>query len=132
MKRSWDDNLDVSPQKKKRKEIPKSSLFLPINTGLTYSDIIGFRVIQGFKGQLPNTQDFMTQEEAESFLKSNHMNFHFGIIRALLKQIGFYLEDEYGSILDTNSNKRYQYINMTRVSEWDLTNLNYQPIFKMI
>ena len=133
MKRSPDNINFEDVSKKLKMEHPISiSYFLPINSGLTYTNIIGFRVIEGIKQRPPTIKDFLTLEEAEEYLLMSEIKSDYSLIRALVNQKGFYLEDTNGKIIDINTNKRYHFVNVSRISELDLSYLNYQPIFQMI
>lgn len=130
MKRGLDDNLIHSSKKTKLSSL-LSSYFISINTGLTYSSILGYRVIIGDSKTPPEVKDFNSQAEAEKYLGDFPLKYDYCLIRALVFQDGFYLEDKQGEIVDVNSGKKYQFINKTRVSEWDLNKLDYKPVFKI-
>ena len=133
MKHFIDDKQSKSLSKKIKSSHSFSlSYFLPINSGLIYSNIIGYRVIQGTRECPPTVRDFETLKDAEKYLRFSEINSDYNLIRALVKQNGFYLEDKHGSIVDINTKKKYQFINSSRVSEWELNYLDYKPIFQMI
>jgi len=131
MKRPLSEKSESSFTKKFK--IEKSfSYYLPINSGLTFSKVLGYRVIEGEEPkQCTLINDFESLSQAEEFVKKNNNNCNFRIIRAIVFQDGFYLEDNHGAILDTNKNIRYSYINRQRVSEWDLSLINYKPVFRL-
>lgn len=129
MKRSLSDPLINSS---KRSKSSLSPYFLPINTGLTYCSILGYRVIVGNKEYSPEIKDFNSQKEAEVYLHNCPLIYDYCLVRALVSQEGFYLEDQEGGVIDINTGKKYQFVNKHRVSEWDLNKLDYKPIFKMI
>ena len=131
MKRVLNENSNQSSKKTKESPSLLSSHFLTINTGLTYSSILGYRVIIGNGEYFPEIRDFNSQTEAEKYLGNYSLKYDYCLIRALVFQEGFYLEDEQGKIVDINTGKKYQFINKTRVSEWDLNKLDYNPVFKM-
>lgn len=131
MKRVLNENSNQSSKKTKESPSLLSSRFLTINSGLTYSSILGYRVIIGSNQYFPEIRDFNSQVEAEKFLGNYTLKYDYGLIRALVFQEGFYLEDEQGEIVDINTGKKYHFINKTRISEWDLHKLNYNPVFKM-
>lgn len=133
MKRSQDNERSEAVSKKLKMQHSLSiSYFLPINSGLTYSSIIGFRVIEGVRKCPPTVNDFHTLKEAEEYILISEIKSDYCLIRALVNQKGFYLEDTNGKILDINTNKKYQFVNISRISELDLGYLDYQPIFQMI
>ena len=133
MKRTLDNvkSEDFSKKLIKTHHPLSVSYFLPINSGLTYSSIIGFRVIEGISQCPPTVNDFRTLKEAEKYVKISEIKTDYRLIRALVNQNGFYLEDSNGKIIDINTNKKYQFVNISRISELDLNYLNYQPIFQM-
>ena len=132
MKRSLDNvRFDNVAKKTKASEPLSLSYFLPINSGLTYSSVIGFRVIEGVKDCPPNIQDFHTLKEAEDYVKISEKRRDYLTLRALVTQDGFYLDDINGKIIDIITNKKYKFVPISRVSELDLNYLDYQPIFKM-
>lgn len=128
MKRPLNDHLTLPSKKSKSSSF---SYFISINTGLTYNSILGYRVIIGNGQYPPQIQNFNNQTEAETYVSNYHLQYDYCIIRAVVLQEGFYLEDDQGKIVDINSGKKYQFINKTRLSEWDLNKLDYRPIFKI-
>ena len=131
MKRVLNENSNQSSKKIKKSSSLLSPHFLTINTGLTYSSILGYRVIIGNGKNLPEVIDFNSQVEAEKYLHDYYLKCDYCLIRALVFQDGFYLENEQGKIIDINTGKKYQFINKTRVSEWDLNKLDYNPVFRI-
>lgn len=132
MKRSQDDDKSQEYSKRLKKHHPLCvSYFLPINSGLTYSNIIGFRVIEGDRQCPPTIHDFHSLKEAEKYVQISEIKSDYCLIRAIVNQKGFYLENPNGKIIDINTNKKYQFVNISRISELDLNYLNYQPIFQM-
>ncbi len=125
MKRK-NNNIDNQISKIKFKKL-SFDYYLPHNTGLCFNRIEAYRVIYGDEKN-DYHYDFITLNEAKEFI--NSLNFDdksFIVIRCIVYQDSFYLEDDNGKVKDSNTNKLYTFINRSRFCEWDLDKINYIP-----
>lgn len=99
--------------------------YLPHNSGLFYDEIVGYRVIYGNE-DYDNHTDFNSLSEAREFINQlDFFNKSFVVIRSIVFQSSFYLEDENGTVKDSNTNKLYTFINRSRFCEWDLDKIKH-------
>jgi len=108
----------------------KLPYFLPRGNGINIKNdkIIEYRVIVEFKNKdisskQPEIYCFPNLDDAKIFSKKLN-NYHYLIIKVIVLQDGFYLDDVKGKYIDEISKKRYSYIQRKRYSELFLSEFN--------